>query len=115
MALLKRGKTWFIDYYYPPGRDGKRVREKVGTSKDDARIVLAERLKDIRQEEPGASPDSAEAVQGDGRGVSGAAREQAEGVPLGQAEHGCPGQALRGSDAPGDHPEADRGLHHRAP
>jgi len=49
MAILKRGKTWFIDYYYPPGRGGTRIREKVGPSKEDARIVLAERLKDIRQ------------------------------------------------------------------
>jgi len=49
MALYKRGKHWFIDYYYPPGRNGKRIRERVGPSKDEARIVLAERLKDIRQ------------------------------------------------------------------
>src|ERR1700752_4693128 len=49
MALYKRGKVWFIDYYYPPGRGGKRIREKVGPSKDEAQIVLSERLKDIRQ------------------------------------------------------------------
>lgn len=30
MGLYKRGKTWYIDYYYPPGRDGKRIREKIG-------------------------------------------------------------------------------------
>lgn len=49
MALYKRGKTWYIDYYYPPGRGGKRIREKVGPEKDEARILLAERLQDIRQ------------------------------------------------------------------
>ena len=38
MGLYRRGKVWWIDYYYPPGRDGKRIREKVG-KKDDARIV----------------------------------------------------------------------------
>lgn len=49
MGLYKNGKNWYIDYYYPPGRAGTRVREKVGPSKDEARIVLAERLQDIRQ------------------------------------------------------------------
>jgi len=49
MALYKRGKNWYIDYYYPPGRGGKRIREKVGPEKDEARILLAERLQDIRQ------------------------------------------------------------------
>jgi integrase len=48
MAVYKRGKTWWIDYYYPPGREGKRIRERVGPSKDEANIVHAERLKDIR-------------------------------------------------------------------
>ena len=49
MSLYKRGKIWCIDYRYPPGRDGKRIREPVGPDKNEARIVLAERLKDIRQ------------------------------------------------------------------
>jgi len=49
MGLYKRGKTWYIDYYYPPGRAGERIREKVGPEKDEARILLAERLSDIRQ------------------------------------------------------------------
>src|SRR6058998_1784815 len=49
MGLYKRGKSWYIDYYYPPGRHGKRIREKVGPEKDEARILLAERLQDIRQ------------------------------------------------------------------
>ena len=45
MGLYKRGKTWWIDYY----NGTKRVREKVGPVKDDARIVLSECLKGIRQ------------------------------------------------------------------
>jgi len=49
MSLYKRGKTWWIDYYYPPGRDGNRIRERVGPDKDEACILLSERLKDIRQ------------------------------------------------------------------
>ncbi len=48
MGLYKKGKSWYIDYYYPPGRAGKRVREKVGPVKDEARILLAKRLEDIR-------------------------------------------------------------------
>ena len=49
MSLYKKGKNWYIDYYYPPGRAGKRIREKIGPVKDEARIMLSERLKDIRQ------------------------------------------------------------------
>ena len=49
MSLYKKGKNWYIDYYYPPGRAGKRIREKIGPVKDEARIVLAERMQDIRQ------------------------------------------------------------------
>ena len=49
MGLYKKGKNWYIDYYYPPGRAGKRIREMVGPDKDGARILLGERLKDIRQ------------------------------------------------------------------
>ena len=49
MGLYERQKTWYIDYYYPPGRGGKRIREKVGPAKDEARILLAQRLQDIRQ------------------------------------------------------------------
>jgi hypothetical protein len=48
MGLYKKGKSWYIDYYYPPGRAGKRIREKVGPLKDEARILLAKRLEDIR-------------------------------------------------------------------
>jgi len=49
VSLYKRGRTWYIDYYYPPGRGGKGIGEKVGPEKDEARILLAERLQDIRQ------------------------------------------------------------------
>jgi len=48
MGLYKRGRIWCIDYYYPPGRSGKRIRERVGPVKDEARILLAKRLEDIR-------------------------------------------------------------------
>src|SRR5262245_40354157 len=48
MGLYKRGKTWFIDFYWPHGRDGKRHRERIGPSKQEASIILAERLRDIR-------------------------------------------------------------------
>ena len=44
MSVFKRGKVYWIDYYY----NDKRVREPVG-SREEARIILAERLKDIRQ------------------------------------------------------------------
>ena len=49
MSLYKKGKNWYIDYYYPPGRAGNRIREKIGPVKDEARIMLAKRLEDIRQ------------------------------------------------------------------
>jgi integrase len=49
MGLYKKGKSWYIDCYYPPGRAGKRVREKIGPVKDEAQIILSERLRDIRQ------------------------------------------------------------------
>src|SRR5882672_1023518 len=45
MGLYRRGKVWWIDYYYI----GNRVREPVGPEKEEARIILGERLKDIRQ------------------------------------------------------------------
>jgi integrase len=45
MALWKRGKSWQIDYTF----NGKRIRESVGPDKEEARILLAERLKDVRQ------------------------------------------------------------------
>lgn len=48
MSVFKRNGSWFIDYRYPPGRNGQRIREKVGPSKDEATIRLAERLEEIR-------------------------------------------------------------------
>jgi integrase len=48
MAVYKRGRNWYIDYRYPPGRTGKRIRERVGPVKEEAVILLSERLKDIR-------------------------------------------------------------------
>ena len=49
MGLYKKGKNWYVDYRYPANRLGRRVREKVGPVKDEARILLAARLKDMRQ------------------------------------------------------------------
>lgn len=43
MGLYKKRKSWYIDYYYPAGRDRKRIRECFGPAKDEARILLAER------------------------------------------------------------------------
>jgi integrase len=48
VSLFKRNGSWFIDYRFPPGRTGRRIREKVGPSKQEAEIVLATRLQDIR-------------------------------------------------------------------
>ena len=48
MAIYKKGKNWYIDYRFPPGRQGKRIREKIGpVTKDEATIVLSTRLRDI--------------------------------------------------------------------
>src|SRR2546422_11733958 len=48
MSVFKRGKSYFIDYRFPPGRSGTRIRERVGPNKDEAVIRLAERLEEIR-------------------------------------------------------------------
>jgi len=48
MGLYKKGKSWYIDYRFPPGRQGKRIRECVGPEKDEARILLGRRLEDMR-------------------------------------------------------------------
>ena len=45
MSVYKRGKVWWIDYRV----GGQRRREAIGPVKDEARIALAERLKDVRQ------------------------------------------------------------------
>ncbi|HEY3175776.1 MAG TPA: site-specific integrase [Candidatus Polarisedimenticolia bacterium] len=48
--IFKRGKNYFMDYRNPPGRAGKRIREKIGpVTKDEATIVLSTRLKDIQE------------------------------------------------------------------
>src|SRR5881296_2958226 len=49
MRLLKRGKIWYLDYHYPPGRRGKRIRLGVGPNKHEAQVKLAEVQKDIWQ------------------------------------------------------------------
>jgi integrase len=47
--VRKVGKDYFLDYRFPPGRYGRRIRVKVGPRLDEATILLAERMKDIRQ------------------------------------------------------------------
>ena len=44
MAIYKRGRTYWIDYRI----GGKRIREPVG-ARDEARMILGERLQAIRQ------------------------------------------------------------------
>jgi integrase len=44
MGLIKRGRQYYVDYYHA----GRRIRDSAG-SRDEARIILAERLQDIRQ------------------------------------------------------------------
>ena len=44
MSLYRRNGFWYIDYYDGP----KRVREKIGTNKQDAELVLGKRLLDIK-------------------------------------------------------------------
>ena len=41
MGLYKRGKVWWIDYF-PPGKQGKRIRESVGPVKDEARTTATD-------------------------------------------------------------------------
>jgi integrase len=48
VSVFKRRGNWYIDYRYPPGRQGNRIREKVGPNKAEAAIRLAERLEEIR-------------------------------------------------------------------
>src|SRR5262245_45382032 len=47
MGIYKRGKTYYVDYYVG-GRGGKRVRERVGANKEDAKLVEADRLNALR-------------------------------------------------------------------
>jgi integrase len=44
MSLYRRNGFWYIDYYDGP----KRIREKVGTNKQNAEAVLGKRLLDIK-------------------------------------------------------------------
>lgn len=44
-AIVKRGKTYFVDYYFA----GKRVREKIGPNKKEAEAELGTILKEIRE------------------------------------------------------------------
>lgn len=45
MAILKRGKVWYIDYYYK----GRRIMERVGKSKRMAQLALEARKGEIAQ------------------------------------------------------------------
>lgn len=46
--IYKRGKNWYMDYRYPPTRQGKRIREKIGAvTKDEAGVILATRVRDM--------------------------------------------------------------------
>jgi integrase len=40
--IVKRGKVYYVDYRYPPTRQGKRMRVRVGTNKADAVILLGQ-------------------------------------------------------------------------
>ena len=44
MGVYKRGKTWWIDYYFK----GERIREPIGTKKTEAQERLGGRLEEIR-------------------------------------------------------------------
>jgi len=45
MSVFKKGKNWYIDYYY----NGRRIREKVGPSKKQAKDVLNKRKTQIAE------------------------------------------------------------------
>jgi len=46
MGVYKKGKNWYIDYYLP---NGKRKREKIGTNKKQAELVLNKRKVEIAE------------------------------------------------------------------
>src|SRR5437867_10027792 len=49
MARVYRTKHGYgIDYRFPPTRRGRRIREFIGPNKDEAKIILGERIKAIR-------------------------------------------------------------------
>lgn len=43
--MYRRGEYWYIDYYF----EDKRIREKVGPSRKEARDALGKRLAEIRE------------------------------------------------------------------
>ncbi|MCD6219046.1 tyrosine-type recombinase/integrase [Candidatus Calescamantes bacterium] len=45
MGVFKKGKNWYIDYYY----QGRRIREKVGPSKSLAELALKKRKIEIAE------------------------------------------------------------------
>jgi hypothetical protein len=45
MGVFKKNKSWYIDFYY----GNRRIREKVGTSKGEAKGALTIRLAQIAQ------------------------------------------------------------------
>lgn len=45
MGVYRRGEIWYIDYYF----EDKRIREKVGPSRKEARDALGKRLAEIRE------------------------------------------------------------------
>src|SRR5438093_8393879 len=49
MGLFKRNGNWWISYFDPPGGGGKRIKEKVGPSKQDAETLLGVRRKAINE------------------------------------------------------------------
>ena len=45
MGVIKKGENWFIDYYF----QGRRIREKIGTSKPLAELALKKRKVEIAE------------------------------------------------------------------
>lgn len=45
MGIFRRGKDWWIDYYF----QGRRKREKIGSSKSLAETVLKKRKVEIAE------------------------------------------------------------------
>ena len=48
---LSNGEEWYISYRFPQTRTGRLIRERVGPGakeKEDAKVRLGERLRDIR-------------------------------------------------------------------
>jgi len=45
MRVFKRGEMWYIDYSFR----GKRIKEAAAPSRKEAEVMLAARMKDIRE------------------------------------------------------------------